>query len=108
MDPKQIQTHVHKRRRKHKSAVGLVVAVVVAAVVVAVVAIVAVVTAAARGSGGGHRDHDRAVRTPVFASEFVEVCSGHGPTTITQSLNFVSKMQNLPKRPPSVCILHKL
>ena len=46
---KQIQTHLYKRRRKHRRAVVAVVAVAaVAAVVVAVVAAVAVVTAAAR------------------------------------------------------------
>ena len=52
---------------------AVVVAVAVAAVVVAVVAAVAMVTAAARGGGEGE-DHHRHHRTPVCASEFVEVC----------------------------------
>ena len=74
---KQIQTHLHKRRRKHRGAVvAVVVAVAAAAVVVAVVAAVAVVTAAARAGacGEGRRRHHRHHRTPVFASTFVEVC----------------------------------
>ena len=88
---KQIQTHLYKRRRKHKRAV--VVAVTVAAVVLAVMAAVADVTGAARAGAWGerrrrrhhrhgrhhchhhraHRHCHRHHRTPVFASTFVEV-----------------------------------
>ena len=59
------------------------VAVAVAAVVVAVVAAVAVVTAAARSGVGVGR------RTPVCASEFVEVYPGHG-TSVYSVYNVLS------------------
>ena len=88
--------HLYKSRRKHRRAVvAVVAAVAVAAVVVAVVAAVAVVTAAPphrhrtprrrRHHRDGrhhchhhrshrHRHHHRHHRTPVCASEFIEVC----------------------------------
>ena len=81
MDKITNPTHLHKRRRKHWRG-AVMVAVAVAAVVVAVVAAVAavaVVTLAARGEGGrgGHRHLHH--RTPVFASEFVEVTESRVP-----------------------------
>ena len=62
--------------------VAVVRAVAVAAVVVAVVAAVAVVT------GAPHR-------TPVCASEFVEVSPGYGPTEIPTTNQ---KTQSHPRR----------